>query len=68
MKEEKEKENGHQDSLTLMLLGGGVRFAAFIGALFALEEMGLNIKKIVGASAGSIVASFYAKGKSIKEI
>ena len=68
MKEENEKENGHQDSLTLMLLGGGVRFAAFIGALFALEEMGLNIKKIVGASAGSIVASFYAKGRYLTEI
>ncbi len=68
MKEENKKENGHQDSITLMLLGGGVRFTAFIGALFALEEMGINIEKIVGASAGSIVASFYAKGRSLTEI
>ncbi len=57
-----------KDSITLMLLGGGVRFSAFIGALFVLEEMGIHIKEIVGASAGSIVSSFYAKGKSLEEI
>lgn len=58
----------YQDSITLMLLGGGVRYTAFIGALFALKDMGINIKEIVGASAGSIVSSFYAIGKSLEEI
>ncbi len=63
-----EKAKDQKDSITLMLLGGGVRFTAFIGALFALKEMDINIKQIVGASAGSIVSSFYARGISLEEI
>lgn len=47
-----------------MLLGGGIRCLAFIGALSAIEEMGINIGKIVVASGGSVVGSIYATGKS----
>ncbi len=30
----------------LILAGGGTRFSAFIGALYALKGLGINIKKI----------------------
>lgn len=54
--------------ITLVLLGSGVRFPAFIGALSAIEEKGLKIGRIVGASAGSIVGSLYAAGKTPMEL
>lgn len=57
-----------QEPITLMLLGGGMRFPAFIGALQAIEEKGLNITKIVGASAGSIVGALYAAGMPLQEM
>lgn len=50
--------------VTLMLLGSGVRFPAYIGGLAALEERGLTVGKIIGASAGSIIGSLYAAGKT----
>ncbi|KAA3600111.1 MAG: phospholipase [Candidatus Scalindua sp. AMX11] len=56
------------EPITLMLLGGGVRCLAFVGALSALEEKGLTINKIVAASGGSIIGSLYAMGKSPLEI
>ncbi len=62
------REDDHNKPITLMLLGGGVRCHAFIGALSAIEEKGLNIRKIVVASAGSLVGSLYAIGKSPLEI
>lgn len=54
--------------VTLMLLGSGVRFTAYIGGLLAIEEKGLKIGKIIGASAGSIVGSLYALGRSPLEM
>lgn len=69
MEEKLAKENSHNNEpITLMLLGGGLRFPAYIGALAALEEKGLKIEKIVGASAGSIIGSLYAAGKSPLEM
>lgn len=56
------------EPITLMLLGGGIRFPAFTGALKAIEEKGLNIRKIVGSSTGSIIGSLYASGLSPAEI
>jgi len=50
------------EPITLMLVGGGIRFPAFIGALKAIEESGLNIAKIVASSTGAIVASLYVSG------
>ena len=52
------------EPITLMLLGSGVRFPAFIGALTAIEEKRLKVVRIIGASAGSIVGCLYAAGKS----
>ena len=50
--------------LGLALAGGGVKGAAHIGALKALEENGIKVDIIAGTSIGSIVASLYAMGYS----
>ena len=52
----------------LALSGGGVRGAAHIGAIRALEENGITIDAISGTSAGSIVASLYGMGYKEDEI
>ncbi len=54
--------------LGLALSGGGVKGAAHIGVLKALEEEGIKISSISGTSSGSIVASLYACGYSPDEI
>ena len=57
-----------QYNIGLALSGGGVRGFAHIGALRALEDVGIKPDVIAGVSAGSIVASFYAAGMSADEI
>ena len=48
--------------LGLALAGGGVKGAAHIGVIKALEENKINIDALAGTSIGSIVASLYAMG------
>ena len=55
-------------SIGLCLSGGGVKGAAHIGVLKALEEEGIKIDYISGCSSGSIVASLYAIGYKPMEI
>jgi len=52
----------------LALSGGGIRGAAHLGALIALEEYGLSPTAIAGCSAGAIVAGLYACPLGLKEI
>jgi NTE family protein len=47
--------------LTLALSGGGVRGAAHLGVLQALEEASIPIAAIAGTSSGAIVAMLYAR-------
>ncbi len=47
---------------------GGVRGFAHLGVIKALEEEGVTPDIVVGASAGSIVASLYAAGLTYKEM
>lgn len=54
--------------LGICLSGGGARGIAHIGVLKALEEHNIFPQFVSGASAGSIVGSLYAAGKSIDEI
>lgn len=54
--------------LGLALAGGGVKGAAHVGVLKALEEENIQIKYIGGTSSGSIVASLYAMGFNADEI
>lgn len=50
------------------LAGGGVKGAAHIGVIKALEESNIKIDCISGTSSGSIVATLYAAGYSSDEI
>ena len=54
--------------LGLALAGGGVKGAAHVGVLKALEEENIQIDYIGGTSSGSIVASLYAIGFTADEI
>ena len=55
-------------SIGLALAGGGLKGLAHIGALKALEELGVKIDYLSGTSSGSIFASFYAMGFTTDEI
>lgn len=53
----------------IALSGGGLQGFAHIGAIRALEELGINnIEYISGTSTGSIVASLYAMGFNTYEM
>ena len=52
----------------LALSGGGVKGAAHIGVLKALEEEKIKIDYIAGTSSGSIVSTLYAAGFSPDDI
>lgn len=52
----------------LALSGGGIKGAAHIGVLQAIEEEKIEIEFISGTSSGSIVAALYACGYTPKEI
>src|SRR3954447_23948465 len=52
----------------LVLSGGGVRGLAHIGVIKALEENHIPIDYITGTSAGALIGSMYATGKSPAEI
>ena len=45
----------------LVLAGGGARGGYEIGALKALEELGLQFDAVVGTSVGSLVGAFMSK-------
>lgn len=52
----------------LALGGGAARGFAHIGVLQVLEEQGIKPDLIVGTSAGSVVATLYAAGKTPAEL
>ena len=54
--------------LGLCLSGGGVKGAAHIGVIRALEEENIKIDCISGTSSGSIVAAMYAMGYTSEEM
>jgi len=57
-----------QEPVTLLLVGGGIRFPAFIGALQAIEAVGMNVTKVVASSTASVISAMYAFGSSPAEI
>ena len=52
----------------LALGGGAARGFAHIGVIQVLEENGIKVDLVAGTSAGSLVASLYASGKTGKEM
>lgn len=52
----------------LVLSGGGVKGLAHIGLLRALEEHGIEVDVVSGASAGAMIGALYADGYSIDEM
>lgn len=52
----------------LCLSGGGIKAAAQIGAIKALEEKNIKFDYVAGTSAGSIIATLYALGYSSDEM
>lgn len=52
----------------LALSGGAVRGMAHIGVLKYLEEENIEIHRVAGTSAGSLVGALFASGKKAEEI
>ena len=52
----------------LALGGGAARGFAHVGVIQVLEEAGLKPDLVVGTSAGSLVATLYASGRSDKQL
>lgn len=59
---------GPAATLSLALSGGGARGIAHLGVLAALDELGLPVGALSGASSGAIAATFYAAGFAPREI
>ncbi len=63
------KNRQHDKPVVALVLGsGGARGYAHIGVIEVLEQKGIKPDFIVGTSAGSIVGSIYASGKSAAEL
>lgn len=52
----------------LVLSGGGARGISHLGVIQALEEFGVKVSIIAGASAGAIIGALYSYGFRPKEI
>lgn len=52
----------------VVLSGGGAKGAAHVGFLMALEEMGVPVDAVAGASMGALVGAYYAAGWSPAEM
>ncbi|REJ07803.1 MFS transporter [Microbacterium bovistercoris] len=55
-------------SIALVLGGGGARALTHIGVLLELEEAGLRIDRVAGASMGSVIAGYYATGVTAADV
>lgn len=58
----------YRPRVALVLSGGGARGIAQIGVLKKLEEAGIAIDYIIGASMGAIVGGLYASGYTAKQL
>lgn len=58
----------HDETVVLVLSGGGARGAAHIGVLKYLEEHRIPVDAVVGTSVGAIIGGLYASGMSGDEI
>lgn len=58
----------NKHKIGIALSGGGAKGLSHLGALKAIEDIGLKIDLIAGVSAGAIVGAFYADGQAPEEI
>ncbi len=49
-------------SVGMVMAGGGARAFAHLGILLELEDAGIHVDRVVGASQGSIMAGVHARG------
>lgn len=56
-----------QRAIGLVLAGGGARSFAHLGVLEELENAGVVVDRVAGASAGAVIAALYATGRSAEE-
>lgn len=68
IQKEVHKNSTKRPVVALVLGSGGARGYAHIGAIEVLEAHGIKPDFIVGTSAGSIVGSIYASGKSAEQL
>jgi NTE family protein len=57
-----------KNGISLVLSGGASRGAFHLGVLQALDELGIPVREVSGASIGAIVGAFYLAGKTPVEI
>ena len=57
----------HPDCCDLVFAGGGAKGVAHLGAIWAMEKLGIRFKRLAGNSAGAITAAFMAAGYSSSE-
>jgi len=50
------------------MAGGGVRLAAYVGALDAFRKMNVEVVGVAGASGGSVVGSYMAAGWDVERL
>lgn len=55
-------------SIALVLGGGGARSFAHIGVIKAMEELGIPIDRIAGTSMGAIIGAQYADGHNPQQL
>lgn len=60
--------NDSRPSVALVLSGGGALAASQLGALKVIEEAGVPINCVVGASMGAVLGALYASGHSPDEL
>lgn len=58
----------NNQSIHLVLSGGGAKGVAHIALIELLEEKGININAISGSSAGALVGALYTSGLQTEEI
>jgi predicted acylesterase/phospholipase RssA len=57
-----------QQSLAVVLAGGGARALAHLGVLQALEDAKVEVDRLAGTSTGAFIAALYATGLSAAEV
>ena len=60
--------NNSASETALVLSGGGIRGMAHIGFIRALQEHGLTVDRVAGASAGALVGALFCNGNSTDDM